>query len=176
MGRIWFALGMLLLGMGWAQGVEDSLEALRKASPEEAIQLAKRWREEGRGVMSFLTPQFIQFEEFSTRAKVRVELPKDRMVVAVAPYRSFTHPCATHYFSSCTGEMKNLPFQVRVLDDKREVVFEGVVRTGADGFFELWLPRNKRFSLEIRHGSWEARGRVATFEDSPTCLTTFRLQ
>lgn len=175
MGRIWFALGMFLLGMGWAQGVEDSLEALRKASPEEAIQLAKRWREEGRGVMSFMDPRFIQFG-FPTGAKAQVELPKDRMAVAVAPYRNLTHPCATHFFSGCTGEMKNLPFQVRVLDDKREVVFEGVVRTGADGFFELWLPRNKRFSLEILYGSLEARGRVATFENSPTCLTTFRLR
>lgn len=175
MGRIWLALGMFFLGIGWAQGAENGLEALRRASPEEAIQLAKRWREEGRGMVSFLTPRFIQFE-FPTGAKARVELPKDRMVVAVAPYRSFTHPCATHYFSSCTGEMKDLPFHVQVLDGKGKVVFEGVVRTGMDGFLELWLPRNQRFSLEIRHGSWVAQGRVATFEDSPTCLTGFRLQ
>lgn len=49
------------------------------------------------------------------------------------------------------------------------------VRTGEDGFFELWLPRNKVYVLEVRQGGWVARGEVTTNTKSPTCLTTFRL-
>ena len=49
------------------------------------------------------------------------------------------------------------------------------VRSGKDGFFELWLPRNRRYTLEIRWGNLAATGSVATFSQSPTCLTGFRL-
>jgi len=54
-------------------------------------------------------------------------------------------------------------------------VLRAEVRTGEDGFFELWLPRNKVYVLEVRQGGWVARGEVTTNTKSPTCLTTFRL-
>ena len=50
-----------------------------------------------------------------------------------------------------------------------------VVRTGKDGFFELWLPRNRRYTLEVRQGDWVAQGALTTFAQSPTCLTELRL-
>ena len=49
------------------------------------------------------------------------------------------------------------------------------VRTGKDGFFELWLPRNRRYTLEVRQGDWVAQGALTTFAQSPTCLTELRL-
>jgi len=165
----------LLFGLASQAGPQPDYEkALRGASPEEAVRLAKLWRQEGRKVVSFLTPTHVQFE-LPTGARVRVDLPKDRMAVAVAPYQTFTHPCEIHYFSSCTGEMKGARFQVRVLEGER-AVFEGEVQAGADGFFELWLPRNKRLLLEVRYQNQVARAPIATFADSPTCLTGLRLR
>jgi len=76
--------------------------------------------------------------------------------------------------SSYTGELRKETFSVQVLEGSKEVL-RGEVRTGKDGFFELWLPRNKVYVLEIRQGSWTARGEVATHAQNPTCLTTFRL-
>lgn len=98
----------------------------------------------------------------------------DRFLVAVAPYRQRTHPCQVHYFSSCTGELREETFSVRVLEEGKEVL-KAQVRTGKDGFFELWLPRNRRYTLEVRQGDWVAQGALTTFAQSPTCLTELRL-
>ncbi|MGK0618826.1 CueP family metal-binding protein [Meiothermus cerbereus] len=163
-----------LLWIGAAIGLAQvsSPEALKGLDPEGALALAKRWREEGQKVVSYVTPEAFFFE-FADGRKARVEL-KDRFLLAVAPYRNQTHPCQVHYFSSCTGELREETFSVRVLEGSKEVL-RAEVRTGKDGFFELWLPRNKVYVLEVRQGGWVARGEVATHTKNPTCLTTFRL-
>ncbi|WP_243028635.1 CueP family metal-binding protein [Thermus albus] len=165
---------LLALALGVALGVAQapSPEALKGLGPEEALALAKRWREEGQKVVSYATPEALFFE-FADGRKVQMAL-KDRFLLAVAPYVSRTHPCQVHYFSSCTGELQEEVFEVRVLEGEKEVL-KTQLKTGRDGFFELWLPRNRRYTLEIRHGNLVATGSVATFSQSPTCLTGFRL-
>lgn len=165
---------LAFLGVALALGLAQTLspEALRGASPEEALLLAKRFREAGAQVISYVTPEAFFFK-FPDGRKAQVALG-DRFLVAVAPYRQRTHPCQVHYFSSCTGELQEEVFEVRVLEGEKEVL-KTQVKTGKDGFFELWLPRNRRYTLEIRFGNLVATGPVATFSQSPTCLTGFRL-
>lgn len=165
---------LAFLGVALALGLAQapSPEALRGVSPEEALRLAKRLRQEGQPVVSYVTPEAFFFE-FPDGRKAQVAL-KDRFLLAVAPYRLRTHPCQVHYFSSCTGELQEEVFEVRVLEGEKEVL-KTQVRSGKDGFFELWLPRNRRYTLEIRWGNLAATGSVATFSQSPTCLTGFRL-
>ena len=119
-----------------------------------------------------MTPEAFFFE-FPDGRKAQVALG-DRFLVAVAPYRQRTHPCQVHYFSSCTGELQEEVFLVRVLEGEKEVL-KTQVKTGKDGFFELWLPRNRRYTLEVRQGDWVAQGALTTFAQSPTCLTELRL-
>ena len=119
-----------------------------------------------------MTPEAFFFE-FPDGRKAQVALG-DRFLVAVAPYRQRTHPCQVHYFSSCTGELREETFSVRVLEEGKEVL-KAQVRTGKDGFFELWLPLNRRYTLEVRQGYWVAQGALTTFAQSPTCLTELRL-
>lgn len=165
---------LAFLGVALALGLAQapSPEALKGLGPEEALALAKRWREEGQRVVSYVTPEAFFFE-FPDGRKAQVAL-KDRFLLAVAPYVSRTHPCQVHYFSSCTGELQEKVFLVRVLEGEKEVL-KTQVKTGKDGFFELWLPRNRRYTLEIRFENLVATGPVATFSQSPTCLTGFRL-
>ena len=94
---------LLALALGVALGLAQtpSPEALKGLKPEEALALAKRWREEGQRVVSYVTPEAFFFE-FPDGRKTQVAL-KDRFLLAIAPYVSRTHPCQVHYFSSCTG-------------------------------------------------------------------------
>ncbi len=165
-------LVLTLVGAALGLAQAPSPEVLKGVGLEETLALAKRWREKGERVVSYVTPEAFLFE-FPDGRKARVALG-EAFLLAVAPYRQRTHPCQVHYFSSCTGELREETFAVRVLEGNKEVL-RTQVRTGKDGFFELWLPRNRRYTLEVRQGDWVAQAPVATFRDSPTCLTELRL-
>ena len=87
------------------------------------------------------------------------------MVVAVAPYIDETHPCETPYLSGCQGELVGVP--VDVVDD--------TVRTMANGFIELWLPRDIEVSISLAARGKLVDGTIGTFTDSRTCITTLQL-
>ena len=78
--------------------------------------------------------------------------------------------------SSCQGELAEEEFDVRAVDQDGTVLFNGPIATLANGFFELWLPRNRRITLSIERGSRTARGIIETYDTSKTCITTLRLQ
>jgi hypothetical protein len=78
--------------------------------------------------------------------------------------------------SSCQGELPEREFEVKVIDEDGTILANGTVATLRNGFFELWLPRNRVVNLFIRGSGRSARGTIETFEDSKTCETTFRLR
>ena len=78
--------------------------------------------------------------------------------------------------SSCQGELPEKTFYVRAIDQNGIVLFDGKIETLRNGFFELWLPRNRMIDLRINGQNRTAQGKIATFDDSKTCVTTFRLQ
>ncbi|MCK9365025.1 MAG: CueP family metal-binding protein [Syntrophales bacterium] len=82
----------------------------------------------------------------------------------------------THYFSSCQGELTEQIFFVKAVDEDGNVLVDGVMTTLKNGFMELWLPRNRRISLEVKRGDLTAQGVIETFPDSKTCVTTLQLQ
>lgn len=82
----------------------------------------------------------------------------------------------THYFSSCQGELTRQIFSVKAIDEKGNVLVDEAMTTLQNGFFELWLPRNRRIVLEVKRGDLTAKGMIETFPESKTCVTTFQLQ
>jgi len=82
----------------------------------------------------------------------------------------------THYFSSCQGELAEQTFSVKALDAAGNVLLDEAMTTLQNGFFELWLPRNRRISLEVKREGLTAKGMIETFPDSKTCSATFQLQ
>ena len=67
-------------------------------------------------------------------------------------------------------------FEVKGLDQNGEIVIDQTVNTLRNGFMELWLPRKRMISLSIKHMDVAAKGFLATFDNSPTCVTTFQLK
>ena len=170
---------LLAAGLGlawWAVGPKPQdrfVSALAGAGPEEALVLANAWKGEA-GIQSYLTSEAVVFRLRGGR-EVKVPLPEDRMVVAVAPYVGFTHPCEVHFMSSCQGELAGERVWLRVEDEGGRVVQQGEVALLPNGFAELWLARDRRYRLTVRYRGLEARRTLETFAGSPTCVTDLRL-
>lgn len=77
--------------------------------------------------------------------------------------------------SSCQGEMANSVVYVKAVGQDGTVLVDKPVNTMANGFFELWLPRDQKIALTVKGHGKTASGVVETFPKSKTCLTTFHL-
>lgn len=164
-------LALAVAGAAFAQ-VAPSPRALEGLDARAAIELANAWK--GNGVTSFATPQAVHFA-FPSGAEVVVPMPADQMFVSVAPYLTRTHPCATHYMSGCQGELVGAPIHVQAVLDDGTVVIDEVMPTMANGFIDLWLPRGHAVDLHLSVDGYAVTGRVTTFDDSETCITTLQL-
>jgi len=78
--------------------------------------------------------------------------------------------------SSCQAELPNQQFYVKAVDQDGNVLVDETIVTLRNGFFELWLPRNRKIALRVQGLNRTAKGLITTFDDSDTCITTFRLQ
>ena len=78
--------------------------------------------------------------------------------------------------SSCQGELAEKPFAVRAVDQDGKVLVDKTIASLRNGFFELWLPRDRKIRLKIQGMNRTALGIIRTFDNSKTCVTTFRLR
>jgi len=78
--------------------------------------------------------------------------------------------------SSCQAEFPEKEFYVKAVDQDGNVLVDETIATLRNGFFELWLPRNRKIGLRVQGLNRTAKGLITTFDDSETCITTFRLQ
>jgi len=69
-----------------------------------------------------------------------------------------------------------MKFDVRATDQNGNVFVDETIATLRNGFFELWLPRDRSINLSIKGSDRQAKGRIGTFDGSKTCVTTFRLR
>ena len=78
--------------------------------------------------------------------------------------------------SSCQGELPNKVFYVKATDQEGTILVSENITTLRNGFFELWLPRDRIVELTIQGMGRKVSGRIGTFDKSKTCITTFRLR
>jgi hypothetical protein len=78
--------------------------------------------------------------------------------------------------SSCQAELPEKAFAVKAVDQDGNVLVDDTIVTLRNGFFELWLPRNRKIGLRVHGLNRTAKGLITTFDDSKTCITTFRLR
>ncbi len=72
--------------------------------------------------------------------------------------------------------MVTTKLHVKAVGSSNKVLVEGPVTTMANGFFELWLPRNEKVQLTISGLGKTVTGMLETNDKSKTCLTTYHLQ
>jgi len=78
--------------------------------------------------------------------------------------------------SSCQGELAEKAFAVRAVDQDGNILVDKTISSLRNGFFELWLPRDRKIRLRIEGMNRTGMGVIRTFDNSKTCVTTFRLR
>ncbi|MDU4697655.1 MAG: CueP family metal-binding protein [Paenibacillus sp.] len=103
------------------------------------------------------------------------ELPKDEFFVSIAPYVNQTHPCEIHSLTGCRGEMMEQEFQVNVTDAEGNTVLDQKMTSQANGFIDLWLPRDQTYRVQVSRDGQTAESKISTFDGDQTCITTLQL-
>ncbi|MDO3410391.1 CueP family metal-binding protein [Saccharibacillus sp. CPCC 101409] len=104
------------------------------------------------------------------------KLPENEFFLSVAPYLNHTHLCAVHNLAGCRGELKEQEFRVTVVgSDGTAVMEDAAVKSGVNGFIDLWLPREDTYRITIGQGDKSAETQVSTYDGDDTCLTTMQL-
>lgn len=103
-------------------------------------------------------------------------LPEDEFFVSIAPYIHETHPCKYHSLTGCQGEMVEKEFSVYIENEDGEVVIDEMMTSFANGFIDLWLPRNQNYQIKIEYDGLTGVGEFSTYEEDGTCITTIQLK
>jgi hypothetical protein len=77
--------------------------------------------------------------------------------------------------TGCQGEMVNEEFDVYIEDENGKVVVDGTLTSLANGFIDLWLPRDHTYIIKIENDGKITESEISTFENDPTCITTMQL-
>lgn len=104
-----------------------------------------------------------------------VDLPKDEFFVSIAPFEQTTHECAIHSLTGCQGELVEDTFDVTITDASGEVIVDEAMTSFANGFIDLWLPRDEEFQVTIEKDGKVSEQTISTFKDDNTCITTMQL-
>lgn len=109
------------------------------------------------------------------QSKTAYALPKDEFFVSIAPYLNDTHPCAIHSLTGCQGEMGGEAFEVKVTDQDGNVIVDDTLQAHSNGFIDIWLPRDRKYEVEIGHGDKSGKEEISTFKGDNTCISTIQL-
>ncbi|MBC5638089.1 CueP family metal-binding protein [Ornithinibacillus sp. BX22] len=102
-------------------------------------------------------------------------LPEDEFFVSIAPFEESTHECAIHSLTSCQGELVEKEFNVYIEDEEGNVVVDDTFTSFANGFIDLWLPRDRTYQVKIEYDGKAAESTISTFDGDNTCITTMQL-
>lgn len=150
------------------------MNELKGKNGTQAIDIANQWRLKKLDVVSFVTPEAVHFK-FKSGTEISIPLPEDQMMVSIAPYITWTHPCTTHYISKCDAELKDTPVTIKAVTTGGKTVIDGTFRSQT-GFFDLWLPREQEINLFVSARGKKATGKITTYKDSNTCNSKLKLE
>ncbi len=150
-------------------------DSLTNLSAKESIEKANEWKFSAPKIKTHVTTSEAIFE-FPDGRIVKKSLPDNLMYLGIAPYINTTHTCNTHYPSNCDGEIKEQTLKIKATDESGNVIYNSNIATMKNGFFELWLPRNKSIKLQVEYNSLYGEETIPTNSDSRTCITTIKLK
>ncbi|WP_079709631.1 CueP family metal-binding protein [Paraliobacillus ryukyuensis] len=103
------------------------------------------------------------------------DVSNEDFFVSIAPYINQTHPCTNHSLTGCQGELVNETFQVYIKDNDGNVLVNKQMKSQKNGFFDLWLPRDKTYQVKIEQNGKVAKSEISTYNTDGTCITTMQL-
>lgn len=121
-----------------------------------------------------ITSKELIVDEGNNEQKV-YELPDEEFFVSIAPFINETHPCEIHSLTGCQGELVEEDFDVQITDSSGEVILDETKKTEANGFIDLWLPRDDTYIVKITQNNKTTEAKISTFEGDDTCITTMQL-
>ncbi|EFV75407.1 hypothetical protein HMPREF1013_04409 [Bacillus sp. 2_A_57_CT2] len=77
--------------------------------------------------------------------------------------------------TGCQGELADKEFDVYIEDTEGNVILNEKVKSQANGFFDLWLPRDETYQIKIKYDGKTSESEILTFENEGTCITTMQL-
>lgn len=107
--------------------------------------------------------------------EARMPLPADSFYLAFAPYTSRTHDCFNHNLATCQGELASTTLTVKIAAADGRTLVDGPVRTHANGFAGVWLPRDIKATLSVSVDGRSVTAPISTGPQDPTCVTTLKL-
>lgn len=172
-----FVISIIAISCSNSTGPDYNLyyDSLTNLSAKESIAKGNDWKFSAPKIKTHVTTSEAIFE-FPDGRTIKKTLPDNLMYLGIAPYINTTHSCETHYPSSCDGEIKEQTIKVLATDENGNVLFNNNIVTMKNGFFELWLPRNKNVKLQIEYNSLKGEETIQTNSDSRTCITTIKLK
>src|SRR5690625_4550691 len=84
-------------------------------------------------------------------SEITYDLPEDEFFVSIAPFIEATNPCKNHSLTGCQGEMVEKEFDIYIEDTDGNVILDHTMTSYANGFIDLWVPRNKTYHITIEH-------------------------
>ena len=95
--------------------------------------------------------------------------------VSIAPFIDQTHPCETHALGDCQGELPEEEFEIRIENDKGDIITDETIASKPNGFIDLWLPRDNTYTITLTYDDKTVTGEITTFKGDDTCITTMQL-
>ena len=86
---------ILFLGTGWlfiaCSKADPDIAKLNNVDAVQAVAIANEWNYSRKDITSYVTPREVVFKSSNDKIIKKIPLPKDKMMVAVAPYINTTH-------------------------------------------------------------------------------------
>jgi len=86
---------ILFIGTGWlflaCSKADPDIARLNNIDAVQAVAIANEWNYSRKDITSYVTPREVVFKSSNDKVIKKIPLPKDKMLVAVAPYINQTH-------------------------------------------------------------------------------------
>lgn len=170
---------LIIVSFGLLAACNEADEAAEPATADEAKNIEQLVHEYSVGSFEDVSASITSNELIVTDSdnkETNYSLPEEKFFLSIAPYVEVTHPCEIHSLTGCQGEMVQEEFAVEIIDSEGNTVMNETMKTMANGFIDLWLPRNDDYQVKVTHDGKTAEAVLSTYDGDQTCITTMQLK
>jgi hypothetical protein len=110
-----------------------------------------------------------------TPKDVETNEESDMFYLAVGLYENKTHPCPRHEFT-CLAEFKSALLNFTIVSGDGNYVLSDTIMTEDNGFFDLYLPKDKDYIASFTIDGKSGVGVITTRKDASNCITEIQVK